>query len=545
MNSGLFWTVFRERVDLLIGLNADQLKVQLTPNKNTVLHVAAQYGKTQCVKEILQKCGRSLICSVNIKGETSLHISAREGHTDIVQALIEYAKTESDEDDLESGTRVTKEILLRMRNVEGDTALFGAVRNNHRDVVEILTTEDPQFLHFPNNATESPLYLAAERDYLVIVSEIRNNCISPVYIGPNVRTATHAATIRRNKECIKFLHDWKSSLTKEEDVFGWRPLHYAAWHGDVSVVEQLLDLDKSVVYLGADNNNMTPFHIAASQGHIDVMKKLLFTCPDCWEMTNSKGQNILHIAIEYYQNNVICFFLQYSSILGSLLNQKDMDGNTPYHLYSAKTGERIYEFVYHSRVDHMAVNNKNMTPFEAVTTDMNPSQVASYGCRSRFKLRTNNVPEKVERDLTKIADIQMIVATLIATVTFAAGFTIPGGYDGNDGPSQGMAVLVRQTAFKAFVLADTIAMVFSIIAVFLLFFASSYKDPNKRSNRQAIAFVLTVAAMGAMVVTFMTGYYVVLVHSLGLAITVCVICCVFFPIFYYVLKKQWSDTFGP
>ncbi|KAI7981776.1 Ankyrin repeat-containing protein NPR4 [Camellia lanceoleosa] len=65
------------------------------------------------------------------------------------------------------------------------------------------------------------------------------------------------------------------------------------------------------------------------------------------------------------------------------------------------------------------------------------------------------------------AQTHLIVATLIATVTFAVGFTMPGRYDSNQGPEQGMPVLLRAVAFKAFVITNTIAMICSISARFL------------------------------------------------------------------------------
>ena len=58
------------------------------------------------------------------------------------------------------------------------------------------------------------------------------------------------------------------------------------------------------------------------------------------------------------------------------------------------------------------------------------------------------------------------MAALIATVTFAAGFTLPGGYNVNEGT----ATLAKKSAFKAFVVMDTLAMVLSVSAIFIFFF---------------------------------------------------------------------------
>ncbi|XP_059627715.1 protein ACCELERATED CELL DEATH 6-like [Cornus florida] len=514
----------------------DQLEVQVTPNKNTVLHVAAQFGQTQCVKEILQKCSGSLLCWVNIKRETSLHISAREGHTTTVQALIDSAKALPDDKDLESGTRVNKtEKMLRMSNVEGETALYEAVRNNHLEVVKILMTEDPQYLHPPNNAKENPLYLAAQRCYPSILSKIleitiSKDYISQDYIRPNGRTPLHAATISYDKECVKILHDLKPSLIKEADVSGWRPLHYAAWFGDVSAVRHLLDLDKSVAYLPAEtDDNKTALHLAASQGHLDVMKELLSYCPDCWENINNKCQNILHIAVEHEKSEIIEFILE-NSFSNSLINQKDTDRNTPLHLLCAKSDYLNYSLKDDPSDHSTPYHKKILTALKVVYGDnryMYPQEVPEVGCQNKFKLRKGNDSARLNELATKISDNNLIVATLIATMTFAAGFTIPGGYDGNAGPNQGMAVLVRRAAFNVFVVTDAIAMIFSIKAVFTHISASTYKDEDKRANGYRNALATIICAIGSMVVAFMTGFYVVLAHSPVLAISVIVICCLF------------------
>ncbi|KAL5996251.1 hypothetical protein ACLOJK_026325 [Asimina triloba] len=49
-----------------------------------------------------------------------------------------------------------------------------------------------------------------------------------------------------------------------------------------------------------------------------------------------------------------------------------------------------------------------------------------------------------------------VVASLIAPVTFAAAFTLPGGHRSSNEPSLEIAVLASKSAFKDFVLFDTL-----------------------------------------------------------------------------------------
>lgn len=136
----------------------------------------------------------------------------------------------------------------------------------------------------------------------------------------------------------------------------------------------------------------------------------------------------------------------------------------------------------------------------------------------------------------------MIVAALVATVTFTAGFTIPGGFNGNEGPNQGLAILTRKDAFKAFMVTDAIAFLLSASLLVIYFFAATYDDTDQIWEFYASAALTNIAAIGAMMLAFITGTYVVLAHSLGLAITVCVISCCFFVVLYLLIKKRLRDS---
>ena len=142
----------------------------------------------------------------------------------------------------------------------------------------------------------------------------------------------------------------------------------------------------------------------------------------------------------------------------------------------------------------------------------------------------------------------LVVATLISTVTFTAGFTVPGGFK-SEGVDEGMAALSKRTAFRVFLIANTLAFGLSIASVFIHFSYSTLpKEVVFLKVRLALmAPTLTFYSALALLVAFISGTYTVVPHHMGITTAIIICCCVLsiccFLIIYGLaccLESQWN-----
>lgn len=137
--------------------------------------------------------------------------------------------------------------------------------------------------------------------------------------------------------------------------------------------------------------------------------------------------------------------------------------------------------------------------------------------------------------LKNISNIHLLVASLIATVTFTAGFTMPGGYEDQDPLRKGTALLSRKTSFQLFVVADSIAFYCSSASVFLQFCGSVEHNYHLLLRFTRVAATLTYISSLGMVVAFTSAMYAVMPNSkLADYTIVSGICCLFAYIFGFL-----------
>ncbi|KAL6311916.1 hypothetical protein AAG906_025669 [Vitis piasezkii] len=509
---------------MLLDLQHSEILCQVSPRKNTCLHIAASFGHHDLAKYIVRECP-DLIKNKNSKGDTALHIAARKRNLSLVKIVM---------DSCPSGSGASQDVekaepsLLGIVNKEGNTVLHEALINRckQEEVVEILIKADPQVAYYPNKEGKSPLYLAAESHYFHVVEAIGNSEVEERMKNRD-RKAVHGAIMGKNKDMLEKILTMK--LGHQKDNHGRTPLHCAASIGYLEGVRVQMLLDQSNLDpYQTDSDGFCPIHVASMRGNVDIVDKLLQVSSDSIELLSKRGENILHVAAKYGKDNVVNFVLK-EERLENFINEKDNVGNTPLHLATMHRHPKIVSsLTWDKRVDVNLVNYRGQTALDVVLSALIWTALKSAGARpagnSKFPPNRRRKQYSKSPNTDKYKDrvnTLLLVSTLVATVTFAAGFTMPGGYNSSD-PNVGMAALLMRNMFHMFVICNTTAMYTSILAAIILIWAQ-LGDLNLMDTALRFALPFLGLALTAMSLGFMAGVYLVVSNLQWLAIVVVII----------------------
>ncbi|KAL6606446.1 hypothetical protein ACP70R_042099 [Stipagrostis hirtigluma subsp. patula] len=424
--------------------------------------------------------------------------------------------------------------------------------------------------------------------HLFDTSQAQTKTTLSYYSGPDGRNVLHAAVSRGQAltKLLQWLKDIKvdvnrgdrhfsmpvvSHLTTQRDKqTGSTPLHLAAslagwplvgsrskwfphvWPGPKLATTLLLDANTCSAYQ-SDNKGLYPIHVAAMNGSLGAVKVLLQRCPDSATLQDAEGRTFLHVAVEkkrYWVVRYVCGMPKFSLVL----NVQDSKGDTALHRAIDVGNLGIFNSLIQNHHVRLDVPNK-----EALT----PLDLSWRTIPSRFYYKSNrrcvihssllwlgaphgesrpdllyekhfSIPEedkkaeedKKSRDLTNATQVMGIVSVLVATVTFASAFTLPGGYvqSKSDGVL-GTPVLAGSYVFDAFILADALAFMCSCLATFSLVFAGmAAMDLSIRMWCINFSFLFLKNSVRSLVAAFALGLYLMLAPvAHAIAIAVCVI----------------------
>ncbi|KAG6391889.1 hypothetical protein SASPL_149653 [Salvia splendens] len=489
----------------------------LSPIQNTFLHVAAKHRNLDIVK-FIASTKPSLVLAKNFNGDTVLHLAAKGGDEPIVRALVR---------DL-SHNHTEKRNLLIAENDMGNTALHQALFNDQISIASFLIQQEPELSYHLNKHGESAIYLAVKAGLVECVSSILAQCTdeSRLNLLFQNKSPFQAAIERDEIVVLEAIIKAEPKLIQMSDSEERNPLHFAAYLGNLEATQYLLQKCKRNA-TRRDKRGELPIHLAALEGHVDVIHTLLLYPPEAEELLDNSGQNILHIAARSGKYNVFRFILKNPN-LNSLINMKNKSGDTPLHIATRNDHAKIVStLTWDQRVDIKAVNNNEMTALDVAYEKRidNPSFAKRLTWAA---LKSASVPQNSDsyRNVNVNLDVYkervstlLVVATLVATVAFAAGFTMPGGYISSEtGTDLGKATLWKDTVFHVFVLCDTIAMYTSLVVVTALIWAQ-LGDTTLVIYALELAAPLLGVALIMMSIAFTAGVTIVVTKLRWLQIT--------------------------
>ncbi|KZV57407.1 ankyrin repeat-containing protein-like [Dorcoceras hygrometricum] len=292
----------------------------------------------------------------------------------------------------------------------------------------------------------------------------------------------------------------------------------AADCGIPEVVEAIAEIFPSAIHARNPINDANIFLVAARKRYENVFK-LIYQMNDqkhfFYDSKDSSGNNFMHMCAELAPSHKL------NLVSGAALQmQREL-----------QWFKEMEKFVNPSR--RAWVNKEKKTP------------------KMLFTEKHHELKLQGEKWMKDTANSCTIAAALIATVVFAAAFTVPGGIDS----SSGKPIFLNKTSFIIFAISDSVSLFTSItsLLMFLSILTSRYAEEDflyVLPQRLCIGLLTLFTSITFMMVAFSTAIYLTLhgkssLFLIPMAALACLPVASFVFLQFPLLIDVMYSTYGP
>ncbi|KAH7569421.1 hypothetical protein JRO89_XS06G0158900 [Xanthoceras sorbifolium] len=483
---------------------------------NTVLHDAAAVSQNLEAVRFLVELNDELLLhkKTNDNGETPLFSAAAFGNTKIVKFLAQLnGQSTINSDD---GITVQLRDIHRRRN-DGASILHAAVQGKNFGTALELPKMDEKLAELKDKNGTSLVLLARIPSVLKggrqmgIGKKLLHFCV-PVGCGNN----DDADNLEKKDEHIKSSSVLRKGCPAVRKIWKEKREHKFA----LELAEKLVEKDKTwedtilqYVFFGPpkvkedEEESETPLFAAIRTGNTQLAKLILDEHPMALELINHMNQNILHMAASYRQREIFDFLKEKKIPMRRLARKIDAKGYTILHYCGRNPEKEAY-----------------------------------------------SLHKKAQKWIKETSQSCSAVAVLVATVVFAAAFTVPGGTTDENG----LPILLNSPLFLFFTVTDIVSLSCSLTSVvmFLSVFTSPFELEDfyvSVPRRLTLGFALLFMPMAATMLAFTSTIFLVIRLDQRRRWTMTLICCAaFFPVSVLALThfplfvsfiNAWKDLF--
>ncbi|KAK2662938.1 hypothetical protein Ddye_001512 [Dipteronia dyeriana] len=532
------------------------------------LYGAAVKGDWGAAKSIFEKYPEDIQARISKAGDTALHIAAAANRPPFVKELVnskhmnvDYLATKNNEENTAfclaaaSGNIELVDLMLKKNE---ELARTRGKKNMLPIQMAALLGQEKMVQHLYHKAGKGKDYLVNQDDLIELLVTLINNYLYDAALmllkdhpelatlrAGNEETALHALARKPlTSSDLANPNDQQGILKSFFNLFsGTNMVHNKRMHPKALELVEILWEKVIIMFDDYQISQLiaSPWRlifVAAEHGNVQLLSILIDKYPDLIFKVDEVGYSIFHIAVLNRHERIFNLIYETGSIKDLIVVTEDKEENNILHLAAKLPPPNRLNIVSGAALQLQ----RELLWFKEVKKVVQPLYAEAKNKKEKtpralFSEQHVELMGKGEEWMKTTAESCMIVAALIATVVFAAAFTVPGGVKEDTGSPN----FLKKLSFIIFSISDPISLVCSSCSIltFLSILTSRYAEEDflwSLPTKLVLGISTLFVSIATMMVVFCVSLFILFNEGMQeLAILATALACI--PVFLFLWQQ--------